>query len=440
MITHALNITLKYTLNNHVCKFKDELYKQLKGGAIGVSVAGDIAQLFMVWWDNQLKERLQGLRMYGRYVDDIAPFVIESTDDEETTMKRVQYIANSIHPSIKLTIAYPSNHEAGKLPILDTKQWIENGRILHTHYSKPMSNKFVVMSNSALSEDSKHNILVADLVRIMKNISVHCEPAEKEKHIQNYMHRMQISGYNQQQRVKVYTTAKNRLEKKVKDSADGTTPLYQPKHWERKRRNKEKREKKKNWFGKDFDAVYFVQPTPNGQLARQCRKVLRQAKLQVKVVERSGTTIKRILSKSDPLSTRSCDAEHCNVCDNSESQICKVRDCVYEISCSACTHTYIGESSRSLAERFDEHVVGYEKKHRSSVFSQHSQEKHQGEQPTLSVKVLERCPGDPSLRQASEAALIRINAPELNKKSEYGDGNRSRKKVVKDVVDGANQC
>ena len=59
----SFQIVLKAILDNHVFVFDQKLYKQNKGGAIGVSLAGDIANLFMVWWDRQLKTRLAEIDM-----------------------------------------------------------------------------------------------------------------------------------------------------------------------------------------------------------------------------------------------------------------------------------------------------------------------------------------------------------------------------------------
>ena len=41
-------------------------------------------------------------------------------------MTKQQQIANSIHPSIRVTVDFPSNHQNGSMPILDTEQWIDN--------------------------------------------------------------------------------------------------------------------------------------------------------------------------------------------------------------------------------------------------------------------------------------------------------------------------
>ena len=65
---------------------------------------------------------------------------------DKRTMKRLQEIGNSIHSSIQLTIEFPSNNKNGRVPILDTEQWIEeveiNGekkqQIIFSHYTKPV--------------------------------------------------------------------------------------------------------------------------------------------------------------------------------------------------------------------------------------------------------------------------------------------------------------
>ena len=44
---------------------------------------------------------------------------------DERTMKKLLETGNAIHLSIQLTIDYPSNLENGRIPVLDTEQWIE---------------------------------------------------------------------------------------------------------------------------------------------------------------------------------------------------------------------------------------------------------------------------------------------------------------------------
>ena len=166
MIAHALSITLRITLQNHVCTFNNKMYKQLSGGAIGVGIAGDVANLFMVWWDRQLQKRCQEqqihLKLYARYVDDINIVTKKPAQSEkdQDVMELIQHIGNSIHPSIRLTIDYPSKHEDSRLPVLDLKEWISDvevdgerkSQILTTFYMKPMASRFVVRADTAMDE------------------------------------------------------------------------------------------------------------------------------------------------------------------------------------------------------------------------------------------------------------------------------------------------
>ena len=46
------------------------------GGPIGMEITGTVAQVFMVWWDPRLRERLNviniQLPLHKRYIDDLA--------------------------------------------------------------------------------------------------------------------------------------------------------------------------------------------------------------------------------------------------------------------------------------------------------------------------------------------------------------------------------
>ena len=96
MVTAALGVAMKTTLKNHIFTFNGEVRKQKNGGAIGVKAAGDIAGLFMIWWDRTFLRRVQeeglSMKMYTRYVDD-ETIVAKSIDggdgnpDERTMTK-----------------------------------------------------------------------------------------------------------------------------------------------------------------------------------------------------------------------------------------------------------------------------------------------------------------------------------------------------------------
>ena len=240
MIVEALGIAMKT-----IFRFNDEIRKQASGGAIGVKAAGDIASLFMCWWDKEflrkVNEILKELNLYLRYVDDeyiICEVIPENEGNrdqgkDERTMKELQRIGNQIHPSIQVTVDYPSNNPNGRMPVLDTEHWLEEieidgakrTQVMHSHYSKPMANPYVIHRNSAISDRSKLNILTADLVRVMRNVSTQCTTDERNSKIQFYMSRMQYSEYNAEERVNVYRAAKKKYNEMIRKDTEGVTPL-----------------------------------------------------------------------------------------------------------------------------------------------------------------------------------------------------------------------
>ena len=65
----------------------------------------------------------------------------------------------------------PSNHPSGCLPILDTQMEIIDGKIIHRHFSKPMSSLEVTNAISAMSQSAKISILVQEGIRRARNTS-----------------------------------------------------------------------------------------------------------------------------------------------------------------------------------------------------------------------------------------------------------------------------
>jgi len=210
MLVEALKVVLLFIMKNHVYTFNGSVYRQMKGGPIGLELTGVLAQIFMVWWDRRLKimARTMGLQlqMYKRYVDDInivmnipelgSRFidgvlrVVESEKDRykqrdhnERCMSFLKSIANEIHPSIKVEVDHPANHSDGKIPILDVKVWVEKrdvevdgvtyeaNIVMHELYSKGISSKSVIHPRSALPFQSKRTIMTQEILRVLLNCS-----------------------------------------------------------------------------------------------------------------------------------------------------------------------------------------------------------------------------------------------------------------------------
>ena len=147
--------------------------------------------------------------------------------------------------------------------------------------------------------------------------------------------------------------------------------------------------------------------------------------------ERSGTSVKGHLVKSNPFSRIPCS---CIVCSSDllkmEKVDCRVHEVVYRATClgldknaNPCQSFYIGETSRSIGERFKDHIEKFEARSEKSVFWLHCRDDHGGVFQRLEVKVECKRPSDAMLRQISEAVYIERDDPDLNKKSEWGNRN-----------------
>ena len=430
-------------LKNHICKFNKRLLKQKHGGAIGVSLAGDIANLFMVWWDRELKRRLAQnnmfLKLYARYVDDgniaIKKIVADSdsmeVNKEKLTMEKVKQIANEIHESIKVKVDFPSNYEIKRLPVLDMEFWIEeieiNGekknQILYSHYMKPVSSRYVVHKKSAMSYNAKINILTNELIRIMRNISCHVTLEEKQSHIQYFMYRLQFSGYSKADKIKIYKKSQSKFTERLNKDKEGLIPLHRSKFWnlnERKQHNN-----KQTWYTKGgYKSTFFVEATPNEELKRKCESIIKNCGLKIKVLEKTGKSVKQHLVKSDPFKESKCADSRCPICASDKGLNCKMKDTVYKHECADfenCKGVYIGETSDSIKERTLEHMQKCHQKCKESAHYKHNLDKHKGEQKPLSISILGRCPNDPMLRQCMEAVMIKDLNPNMNSREEWGN-------------------
>ena len=242
------------------------------------------------------------------------------------------------------------------------------------------------------------NILTADLIRVMRNVSVHCDNEERRKHVQEYVHRMQYSGYDQSDRVAVYKKAKRCFDNIVQESENGGKPVYRSKTYQRAMREKERNNKRRNWYGKGGDeTVMFVDATPGSALAKKFTGVLRTCGLNIRVVERTGETVKSLLTKSDPFRTKTCNT-----------------------------------TSRSIGQRYAEHCSQHVNRTSASVFAPHFKVKHGSSPQELELKILKTCPGDAMLWQVTEAVHIAIEKPSLNTKQEW------RRRVMNDVATDVN--
>ena len=105
---------------------------------------------------------------------------------------------------------------------------------------------------------------------------------------------------------------------------------------------------------------------------------------------------------------------------------CREHACVYRIGCKDCKERgihkeYVGQTSRSIGERVDEHVKDVVNKNVDSPLGRHAEESHGGESFQIEASIKAKCYGRPSRRMITEAVMIEEieEGRTMNSKSEW---------------------
>ena len=441
MLVEAIRVVLKTLLETHTYEFANEIRRQRKGGAIGMELTGVVAQIFMVWWDGQLNGKLRELnirlKLHERYIDDTniinkqtpvgARFngghIVtteesvaedEGVPNDERTMKLLQSIANSIHPSIRMTIDYPSKYDDNKVPMLDVKLWLEEvdgrKRILYEHYEKEMATKAVIHSTSAISMKTKRTVLTQEMLRIMLHCSRYIPWETVCNHLNKFMLKMQYSGYNQALRHDVAKSAINAYMTIRDNEENDIRPMNRPKDWRKTERAEAKEKKRRDWYKQGgFDSVLFVATTPKARLKRMYEDVIKRSGIRIKVVERTGRTLKSELQTSNPFKRGNCGRMSCFVCTTAGKGNCDTESVTYKIECEGedCEKDYKGETSNNGYTRGTQHLTDLASKNvDNSPLWRHCLEGHRGEMQSFKMSITGSYRNDPMLRQIAEAVQI----------------------------------
>ena len=224
----AIKTMILACMQNHLYQFKGIKRLQKEGGPTGLDLTGELADLFMLWWDLKFVQKLKDLKigvdLYGRFKDDIG-LILDSLPKgtwfskvydeliyenvtfgksfkefekmnleeiyeernkhnlEKETMSVITEIANYVHPMIQFTSDVPSNHDDNLMPILDFKVNLNSkNEAFHEFYEKETKNDRVILASSAIPWKAKENILVNEALRRLRNTTSKLGPALQNKH------------------------------------------------------------------------------------------------------------------------------------------------------------------------------------------------------------------------------------------------------------------
>ena len=273
-----------------------------------------------------------------------------------------------------------------------------------------MATKAVINANSAMPTGTKRTVLTQEMLRIMLHCSKYLAKETTNRHLNNVMKKMQYSGYKKSFRYDVTKSAMQAYRLIKEKAENGLRPINRPKDWQRDERIEEKQKKKLTWYKQGgFESVMFVPTTPGAKLRKMYEHAIRKSGIRIKVVERTGRTLKSQLQRSNPFRQRQCGRSDCFVCTTTTKGNCSTESITYKIECdeSNCIDVYKGETATNGYTRGKEHLqVLTAKDAANSPLRRHCLMEHGGEMQGFRMSITNTFRNDAMLRQITEAIQI----------------------------------
>ena len=323
-----LRTLLSHVLTNNFVRFGSKVFKQTSGIAMGSRVAPPVAITFMHIFETGFMTTLNLTPMlYVRYIDDILGVWTHGID----RLTHFYNCINAYNPSIKFTM--DSTFQTGQLPFLDTIITLyPSGAYTTELYFKPMTAPIILHYTSAHPMSTKRAVLNGEIKRAIRASS---GKQTRDRSINRIKLLFQQNGYPD-----------TLLDKTVKNNI---RRLYGTNSSHNKRTEKET---------VTYMRLLYIDET----LVRRVNGILRRSKAPLKVAWTSGPTLGEKLITS-AFSKPPCPAgqRHCHTCESGLKGKCARKNVVYKITCKMCetktrTQFYIGECTRPVRYRFNEHL------------------------------------------------------------------------------------
>ena len=371
------------------------------------------------------------------------------------------------------------------LPTLDTALWVEQDEVKFKFFEKPTVGNQVLHKNTALPMSCIRASLLQETVRRLLNCSPNGDVTLKRDALDKFSRKLVNSGHsNQSARIILVQGVTKYMHKLSLSQLDQEDPRYKPlyvaKDYMEGERQKDKFLAKTNWYRKERDlrqgvdmkkeswkdnlrgvwkgtnhsqkqvhnmqysTILQVPSSPNSVLLNNLIKSEDRLAVitgyNVKLVEQSGIQLARLFPRvfnSDRCHWSNCPA--CREYDGKGGSRCRLSNVIYEGKCMTCEDEYksgkrekkkigcyIGESSRTLAERTVEHERGANSFETDNFIVKHWVIEHPESniKPRIRFKVIKSF-NDPLSRLVSESVWIE-KVSNMNSKSEWRNNKMSR--------------
>ena len=385
---------LAHCLQNNYFRFNSKFYKQSTGIAMGSRIAPSLAIVFMGKFEAMARQADRPQPdMYVRYIDDIWGLW---THGSESLTEYLEFL-NSRHASIQLTIE--RSDIAGGIPYLDT--WIDvkdDGSYSTELFIKPMAAAIILPYDSAHAMQTKRAVLTSQTVRAIR---IGSNTAARNRGLEKIRGLFIQNGYPKAMVEKHIKTEQRKYEED-RDRRGEQRPEEQ-----RKEQRKENRKK----------GAYIRLPFISDRVASQVKRAVRNSGLPVQIAWTNNKTLKRQLVRSR-LTPLPCSSgrKRCYSCHAGLKDRCGSKNVVYELTCDHCGEKYIGETSRPIRLRYNEHRRNCLNGEPDTPFGNHATLRHPDlshDNFAVSAKILRFCK-DEADRRISESMYIRDERPKIN--------------------------
>ena len=372
MFAKALEIATLTLFQTHLYQFNGTIFKQKNGAPIGLRASAAAARIVMGMFDRRLelvcrKENIK-VKTRFRYVDDCR-LILKSisrgwrwedgrlkfrktweleekkagVSDEQKTAGVMLQIMDDIFPFLNFEMETPEQFPKSRLPTLDFQVWLKGERVQYLFFQKEMARKQVINKHSALGENVKISSINQNLVRRMFVTSEEVDMEERIKVVDEFGDQLQASGYSWKQTQDIVRAGLKGYENKLRKCKESNRNLHRsaeeglharkknallgPQRWFLGKRKETKNTKSSGRQRKQTPktvTVLFVPQTRRGELAKRLQHVENDiAKVtgsRVRVVERGGTMVKKILHKSIPWAGGNCVRRRCLPCFNNDGK------------------------------------------------------------------------------------------------------------------------
>lgn len=372
MKTHSKQFTdficglLNLILSCNYFRFGNKYFLQIMGTAMGTPTAPNFANLFMAKLENEMLDKCPTKKPFTwlRYLDDVFFIWPHGKDELDKFLDYVQQYAST--NNMKSKISYDVNISDDHVNFLDIKVNLKEGRLETDLFSKPTDSHTYLRFDSCHPQHTKKGILKSQFLRLNRICS---DKSTLLRRIDEFKTYFRDQNYPIQQiENAIQDTFKHTPDTKKHDTknSENITPCIVTFH---PKLSYLSNILQSNYYKSDIEHNHDLKATFPRPPIVAFRK---QPNLRNKLI-RSDIVEKPRINRDTISNNNKCNKPRCKCCQHflesntitnkhSKKYVnvinggnCSTKNCIYAITCKQCDLLYIGQTIRSINERFIAH-------------------------------------------------------------------------------------